>query len=69
MTGRRFRSVRPGGGTRLVALLLIVVMTASVGQAVLVNLGLSLWGALAVLLLVIAVPAAVVFGRDRDRDR
>ncbi|AUS80287.1 hypothetical protein C1701_20315 [Actinoalloteichus sp. AHMU CJ021] len=69
MTGRRYRSVRPGRGSRFVALLLIVVMTASVGQAVLVNFGLSLWEALAVLLLVIAVPAAVVFGRNRDRDR
>ncbi|AOS62760.1 hypothetical protein [Actinoalloteichus hymeniacidonis] len=63
MSPRRYGSVRRGGGTRLVALLVIIALAGGAGLSALVGLGMSGWTAVALLVAVIGVPAAVILRR------
>ncbi|APU14052.1 MULTISPECIES: hypothetical protein [Actinoalloteichus] len=62
---RRYGMVRRGGGTRLIAVLVIIALVGGAGQSVLVGFGLSGWTALAVLVAVLGIPAVVILRGDQ----
>lgn len=69
MSARRYGLMRPGGASKIIALLLVVGLVAGFAATYLVQAGLPVWLILLVVMLVVVVPvvAAARSGREDER--